>query len=227
MFVKHSTSVFISANYNFLPVICIESDFPWQTQFPTSAWVRTRIYVSTRSEPWLRQSSQRPYWNIWSRLALWWNWVSAVLSLYTAIQDLYASDCNRHSTWDSAKSGRQVVSLLLLGKMSPTDAKRGAKRRKNKRGGGSSCSAVCNTSGGKAGVASALGCEGTAAPASVVGFLTPGSAGSGNIGSITGINDEVRVSHYWMSKQGRAAWSVINDTSDLGPRLMRGRQLAS
>uniref|UniRef100_A0AAX7UK19 FAM193 C-terminal domain-containing protein n=1 Tax=Astatotilapia calliptera TaxID=8154 RepID=A0AAX7UK19_ASTCA len=70
--------------------------------------------------------------------------------------------------------------------MSPTDAKRGAKRRKNKRGGGSSCSAVCNTSGGKAGVASALGCEGTAAPASVVGFLTPGSAGSGNIGSITG-----------------------------------------
>lgn len=148
-------------------------------------------------------------------------------SLYTAIQDLYASDCNRHSTWDSAKSGRQVVSLLLLGKMSPTDAKRGAKRRKNKRGGGSSCSAVCNTSGGKAGVASALGCEGTAAPASVVGFLTPGSAGSGNIGSITGINDEVRVSHYWMSKQGRAAWSVINDTSDLGPRLMRGRQLAS
>lgn len=77
--------------------------------------------------------------------------------------------------------------------MSPTDAKRGAKRRKNKRGGGSSCSAVCNTSGGKAGVASALGCEGTAAPASVVGFLTPGSAGSGNIGSITGINDEVKV----------------------------------
>uniref|UniRef100_I3JVD9 Family with sequence similarity 193 member A n=1 Tax=Oreochromis niloticus TaxID=8128 RepID=I3JVD9_ORENI len=74
--------------------------------------------------------------------------------------------------------------------MSPTDAKRGAKRRKNKRGGGSSCSAVCNTSGGKAGVASALGCEGTAAPASVVSFLTPGSAGSGNIGSITGINDE-------------------------------------
>lgn len=77
--------------------------------------------------------------------------------------------------------------------MSPTDAKRGAKRRKNKRGGGSSCSAVCNTSGGKAGVASALGCEGTAAPTSVVSFLTPGSTGSGNIGSITGINDEVKV----------------------------------
>ncbi|XP_034437094.1 protein FAM193A isoform X4 [Hippoglossus hippoglossus] len=74
--------------------------------------------------------------------------------------------------------------------MSPTDAKRGAKRRKNKRGGGSSCSAVCNTSGGKAGVASALGCAGAAAPASVVSFLTPGSTGSGTMGSITGINGE-------------------------------------
>uniref|UniRef100_A0A8C4IN70 FAM193 C-terminal domain-containing protein n=1 Tax=Dicentrarchus labrax TaxID=13489 RepID=A0A8C4IN70_DICLA len=74
--------------------------------------------------------------------------------------------------------------------MSPTDAKRGAKRRKNKRGGGSSCSAVCNTSGGKAGVASALGCAGTATPASVVSFLTPGSTGNGNIGSIAGINGE-------------------------------------
>ncbi|XP_075889968.1 protein FAM193A isoform X1 [Nelusetta ayraudi] len=76
--------------------------------------------------------------------------------------------------------------------MSPTDAKRGAKRRKNKRGGGSSCSAVC-TSSGKAGVSSALGCAGTAAPASVVSFLTPGSAGTGNIGSIPGINGEVKV----------------------------------
>lgn len=80
-------------------------------------------------------------------------------------------------------------------KMSPTDAKRGAKRRKNKRGGGSSCSAVCNTSGGKAGVASALGCAGTTTPASVVSFLTPGSTGSGTIGSIAGLNGEVRVSH--------------------------------
>ncbi|KAF7667179.1 hypothetical protein LDENG_00072650 [Lucifuga dentata] len=76
--------------------------------------------------------------------------------------------------------------------MSPTDAKRGAKRRKNKRGGGSSCSAVCNTSGGKAGVSSALGCAGTATPASVVSFLTPGS---GNIGSITGINGEVKANN--------------------------------
>lgn len=89
MFVKHSTSVFISANYNFLPVICLESDFPWQTQFPMSAWVGTHIYVSTRSEPWLRQSSQRPYWNIWSRLALWWNWVSAVLRVSILLSRIY------------------------------------------------------------------------------------------------------------------------------------------
>lgn len=84
---------------------------------------------------------------------------------------------------------------FFVEKMSPTDAKRGAKRRKNKRGGGSSCSAVCNTSGGKAGVASALGCAGTATPASVVSFLTPGSTGNGNIGSITGINGEVQVNN--------------------------------
>lgn len=77
--------------------------------------------------------------------------------------------------------------------MSPTDAKRGAKRRKNKRGGGSSCSAVCNTSGAKAGVASALGCPGIATSASVVNFLTPGSTGNGNIGSIGGVNGEVSV----------------------------------
>ncbi|XP_028304055.1 protein FAM193A isoform X3 [Gouania willdenowi] len=69
--------------------------------------------------------------------------------------------------------------------MSPTDAKRGAKRRKNKRGGGSSCSAVCNTTGNKAGVSSAT-------PASMVGFLTPGGAGSGTIGSSTDLNGEVK-----------------------------------
>ncbi|XP_047221910.1 protein FAM193A isoform X3 [Girardinichthys multiradiatus] len=77
--------------------------------------------------------------------------------------------------------------------MSPTDAKRGAKRRKNKRGGGSSCSAVCNSSSGKAGAAPALGCAGTATPASVVSFLTSGSIGNGNIGSSAGINGEVKV----------------------------------
>ncbi|XP_017263697.1 protein FAM193A isoform X2 [Kryptolebias marmoratus] len=74
--------------------------------------------------------------------------------------------------------------------MSPTDAKRGAKRRKNKRGGGSSCSAVCNTSSGKAGVAPALG---TPTPESVVSFLTSGNTGNGNMGSATGINGEVKV----------------------------------
>ncbi|XP_067106902.1 protein FAM193A isoform X1 [Osmerus mordax] len=74
--------------------------------------------------------------------------------------------------------------------MSPTDAKRGAKRRKNKRGGGSSCSTVCSTSG-KAGVsATALSPQSTATP-SVLGFLTSGSTGNGNIGSITGMNGEV------------------------------------
>lgn len=79
--------------------------------------------------------------------------------------------------------------------MSPTDAKRGAKRRKNKRGGGSSCSAVCTTtSGGKAGAGPALGCPGAPTPGSVVSFLTPGSAAAGNMGSISGINGEVRVS---------------------------------
>ncbi|KAK0149582.1 Protein FAM193A [Merluccius polli] len=62
--------------------------------------------------------------------------------------------------------------------MSPTDAKRGAKRRKNKRGGGSSCSAVCNSgSSGKAGVvSSALCAQGTAAPVPAVPMnnsLTP------------------------------------------------------
>lgn len=72
--------------------------------------------------------------------------------------------------------------------MSPTDAKRGAKRRKNKRGGGSSCSAVCNTSSAKA-----LNCAGTATPASVVSFLTPGSTSHGNVSSITGVNGEVKV----------------------------------
>ncbi|KAM9818309.1 protein FAM193A isoform 3-T3 [Syngnathus typhle] len=78
--------------------------------------------------------------------------------------------------------------------MSPTDAKRGAKRRKNKRGGGSSCSAVCNSGtssgviGGKAGVASALGCAGPPTPA---GFLAP--ATGGNIASMSGINGELKV----------------------------------
>ncbi|XP_057699803.1 protein FAM193A isoform X1 [Corythoichthys intestinalis] len=82
--------------------------------------------------------------------------------------------------------------------MSPTDAKRGAKRRKNKRGGGSgtSCSAVCNsgTSGGvvcsKAGVASALGCVGAPAAA---GFLAPAPAA--NLGSVTGINGELKINN--------------------------------
>ncbi|XP_064782070.1 protein FAM193A-like [Oncorhynchus masou masou] len=77
--------------------------------------------------------------------------------------------------------------------MSPTDAKRGAKRRKNKRGGGSSsCSStVCSTSG-KAGVsATDLSLQASATPVSTMGFLTSGSSGNGNMGSITGLNGEV------------------------------------
>lgn len=85
--------------------------------------------------------------------------------------------------------GSKLSRLFSGKKMSPTDAKRGAKRRKNKRGGGSSCSAVCNTSSGKAGVVPALG---TATPESVVSFLTSGNTGNGNMGSTTGINGEVR-----------------------------------
>ncbi|XP_056135462.1 protein FAM193A isoform X2 [Lampris incognitus] len=73
--------------------------------------------------------------------------------------------------------------------MSPTDAKRGAKRRKNKRGGGSGCGAVCSASG-KAGAVSALGSPATAAPAPVVSFLTPSTNGSGNAGPISGLNGE-------------------------------------
>ena len=86
---------------------------------------------------------------------------------------------------------RQVVSDFC-GKMSPTDAKRGAKRRKNKRGGGSS-STVCSTSG-KAGVsATDLSLQATATPVSTMGFLTSGSSGNGNMGSITGLNGEVNI----------------------------------
>ncbi|XP_053713614.1 protein FAM193A isoform X1 [Synchiropus splendidus] len=67
--------------------------------------------------------------------------------------------------------------------MSPTDAKRGAKRRKNKRGGGSGCGAVC-TSGGKAGATLA------ASTPSVVNFLAPGSPGNGTLGSMSCVNGE-------------------------------------
>ena len=78
--------------------------------------------------------------------------------------------------------------------MSPTDAKRGAKRRKNKRGGGSSCSTVCNSSSGKAGVVSALCSQGTTTPVPAVSFLTSDCSGNGNIASMAGLNGEVSVS---------------------------------
>ncbi|XP_030644038.1 protein FAM193A isoform X2 [Chanos chanos] len=73
--------------------------------------------------------------------------------------------------------------------MSPTDAKRGAKRRKNKRGGGSGSG--CSSSGGKAGArAGARATTATATPASVMSFLTPGSAGNGDNGAISSLNGE-------------------------------------
>ncbi|KAK1174869.1 protein FAM193A-like isoform X2 [Acipenser oxyrinchus oxyrinchus] len=76
--------------------------------------------------------------------------------------------------------------------MSPTDAKRGAKRRKNKRGGGSSScsSAVCSS--GKAGASTAARSQQTTgASAAAMGLLTVGNPGSSNPGSITGLHGEV------------------------------------
>uniref|UniRef100_A0A8C8FTY4 FAM193 C-terminal domain-containing protein n=1 Tax=Oncorhynchus tshawytscha TaxID=74940 RepID=A0A8C8FTY4_ONCTS len=94
--------------------------------------------------------------------------------------------------------------------MSPTDAKRGAKRRKNKRGGGSSsCSStVCSTSG-KAGVsATDLSLQATATPVSTMGFLTSGSSGNGNMGSITGLNGETP---FTFGLSQRAPYSTTGD----------------
>ncbi|XP_076830139.1 protein FAM193A isoform X2 [Brachyhypopomus gauderio] len=77
--------------------------------------------------------------------------------------------------------------------MSPTDAKRGAKRRKNKRGGGgASCGSASCGAGGKAGAhatARADRAETPAAPAA--SFLTAGGPGDGGAGGLTGANGEV------------------------------------
>ncbi|KAJ8281034.1 hypothetical protein GJAV_G00062620 [Gymnothorax javanicus] len=75
--------------------------------------------------------------------------------------------------------------------MSPTDAKRGAKRRKNKRGGGSSCSSTVSSSNGKAGaLATARSSQASGTPASVMGLLSAGSTGNSNPGGIMGLNGE-------------------------------------
>ncbi|KAJ8335856.1 hypothetical protein SKAU_G00391980 [Synaphobranchus kaupii] len=75
--------------------------------------------------------------------------------------------------------------------MSPTDAKRGAKRRKNKRGGGSSCSSTVSGSSGKAGaLATARSSQAAGTPASVMGLLSAGSTGNSNPGGIMGLNGE-------------------------------------
>ncbi|KAL2097477.1 hypothetical protein ACEWY4_006684 [Coilia grayii] len=79
--------------------------------------------------------------------------------------------------------------------MSPTDAKRGAKRRKNKRGGGSSsctssiCSIASNIQAGSPTTARTSLATVPAAP--VTGFLTPGGTGNGDAGGITSLNGEV------------------------------------
>ncbi|XP_036372943.1 protein FAM193A isoform X2 [Megalops cyprinoides] len=76
--------------------------------------------------------------------------------------------------------------------MSPTDAKRGAKRRKNKRGGGSSsCSSTVSSNSGKAGaLATARSPQAAGTPASVMGLLSAGSTGNSNPAAITGLNGE-------------------------------------
>ncbi|KAI1883569.1 hypothetical protein AGOR_G00232930 [Albula goreensis] len=75
--------------------------------------------------------------------------------------------------------------------MSPTDAKRGAKRRKSKRGGGSSsCSSTVSGYSGKAGVAgTGRSPQATGATESIMGLLTTGSPG--NTGNMAGMNGEV------------------------------------
>lgn len=66
--------------------------------------------------------------------------------------------------------------------MSPTDAKRGAKRRKNKRGGGSSAAGKSEAS------AAARAAQSSATATSARSFLTTGSAGDGD----SGLNREVK-----------------------------------
>lgn len=81
-------------------------------------------------------------------------------------------------------------------KMSPTDAKRGAKRRKNKRGGGSSsctssiCSIASNIQAGSPTTAPTCLPRVPAAP--VTGFLTSGGTGNGDVGGLASLKGEVR-----------------------------------
>ncbi|XP_066574217.1 protein FAM193A isoform X2 [Amia ocellicauda] len=80
--------------------------------------------------------------------------------------------------------------------MSPTDAKRGAKRRKNKRGGGSSssCSSAVSSIAGKAGASSsARSPQAPGTPAAAISLLTAGTPGSGGPGSTAALNGEVSV----------------------------------
>ncbi|KAL7877176.1 hypothetical protein SRHO_G00038190 [Serrasalmus rhombeus] len=69
--------------------------------------------------------------------------------------------------------------------MSPTDAKRGAKRRKNKRGAGGGSSSSASSTAGKAGAQSAARATAVAAtPSSSTGFLTTGNVDSSLNGEV-------------------------------------------
>ncbi|RXM99019.1 Protein FAM193A [Acipenser ruthenus] len=108
--------------------------------------------------------------------------------------------------------------------MSPTDAKRGAKRRKNKRGGGSSScsSAVCSS--GKAGASTAVRSQQTTgASAAAMSLLTAGNPGNSNTGSITGLHEENQdfLLHMPLGNSGSPQESVG------GGRLTVGAQTAT
>ncbi|MGH0149480.1 UNVERIFIED_CONTAM: hypothetical protein FKN15_035438 [Acipenser sinensis] len=103
--------------------------------------------------------------------------------------------------------------------MSPTDAKRGAKRRKNKRGGGSSScsSAVCSS--GKAGASTAARSQQTTgASAAAMGLLTVGNPGNSNPGSITGLHGE---------NQDFLLHMPLGNSGSPGGRLSLGTQVAT
>ncbi|KAG9347031.1 hypothetical protein JZ751_005958 [Albula glossodonta] len=91
---------------------------------------------------------------------------------------------------DKVQRSQRKVIFVFWSEMSPTDAKRGAKRRKSKRGGGSSsCSSTVSGYSGKAGVAgTGRSPQATGATESIMGLLTAGSPG--NTGNMAGMNGE-------------------------------------
>lgn len=103
--------------------------------------------------------------------------------MYHGIKSL-TSQPRRSLLWTGEKKKKLSLFHCVAGNfliMSPTDAKRGAKRRKNKRGGASS------TAGKSEASAAARAAHSAATAASTRSFLTTGS--SGNVDS--GLNGEV------------------------------------